>query len=197
MEIRTFIKNLGDKAPEFFDAKPVTVARWLKTGNIPLKAAEKVMLAMRAFEEVEVMDGAVKLDDETYKLAEEAEPAMSEVDPVTHLPTDLNRKLPAVQSAPGHAPQVIEMNPTEQSFGLNLTRPGRPNTAPLPPMKIRKVNGQNIPYIEQPKPVTVMPPEISGDAGWSNKGQPLPQPEKNERRVPQGPAKEVSPETVP
>lgn len=36
------IKELGDKAPEYFGKKQSTINAWMKTGNIPIDAVEKV-----------------------------------------------------------------------------------------------------------------------------------------------------------
>lgn len=192
INVREFIKQLGDKAPDFFGTKEQTVARWLKTGNIPFKAVEKVLAAQDALtalsthtKEQNINNG--KLMEQVVRNNPQLEP---EIDPITHLPTNLDRRLPNINVPAGHAPTVIEMSPTEQNWGVNLTRPGR--VAPLPPMKVRKVDGQDVPYVEQPAPVTVLPPSISGDAGWSDKGNPLPQPKKENER----PIAPTTPESV-
>lgn len=188
IDVRQFIRQLGDKAPDFFGTKEQTVARWLKTGNIPFKAVEKVLAASEA---LNALSPEVKEAQQTPAQAPLPTSPEPDVDPITHLPTNIDRRLPQIQAAPGHGAQVIEMSPTEQNWGVNLTRPGR--VAPLPPMKVRKVDGQDVAYVEQPAPVTVLPPSISGDAGWSDKGNPLPQPKKdNERSVPQKPTEGVS-----
>lgn len=177
--IREFIKNLGDKAPLFFDTKDTTVARWLKTGSIPMKAVEKVLMASEAMR----LTGTTEFTTATPPTAGTPEPLHEvvrepDVDPVTHLPTNIDRKLPQIQALPGHAPQTIEMSPTEQSWGINLTRPGRIQT--LPPMKIRKVDGQSIPFVEQPKPITVLPPSIGSDPGWGKPNEPTVKKESTE-----------------
>ena len=201
INVREFIKQLGDKAPDFFSTKKETVARWLKTGNIPFKAVEKVLVAEETLRQV-----AVPVSQEMIATTPPppqdtvpVKPQEVEVDPLTHLPTNLPKNQPRVGggravSAGGTAPDWIEADPTEQNFGVNMTRPGRINAQPLPPMKIRKENGQSIPYVEQPKPVTNLPPEIGGgDAGWSNRGEPIPQPKReNERPIAPKPTEGVS-----
>lgn len=186
--IREFIKKLGDKAPAFFDTKETTVARWLKTGSIPMKAVEKVMIAEEALRAV----GTIEVTQDAPTQVPQPEPIRvvteEAIDPLTKLPIGLDTRRPQIQPAPGFQPSVIEMNPAEQNWGVNLTRPGRINQGPLPPMKIKKVNGQDVPFVEQPKPVTVLPPELgNAEAGWSNAYE---QPVKKES------PKDVSPKAV-
>lgn len=186
--IREFIKNLGDKAPAFFDTKDTTVARWLKTGNIPFKAVEKVMMASDALRSTNAVTSTETVTESLKPIEGQPEqPVEDQIDPLTHLPVNMDKRLPTLN--PGHSPQVIEMSPTEQSWGLNLTRPGRlPQRGALPPMKIRKENGQDVPYTEQPKPITVLPPDIGNEPGW---GKP------NEPAKPKEQTKSVSQETLP
>ena len=195
IDVRAFIRNLGDQAPSFFNTKDTTVARWLKTGNIPFKAVEKVLAAEEALKTVtEAHQASQPAQNGPAPVSQSVtEP---EIDPLTHLPRDLDRKLPAINAAPGHAPQVIEMSPTEQNWGINLTRPGRD---PYAPMKIRKVDGQDVPYTEQPAPVRDLPPEMGdGGAGWSDQGKPIPQPRKeNERPIAPKSAESVSETKIP
>jgi hypothetical protein len=195
INVREFIKQLGDKAPDFFSTKKETVARWLKTGNIPFKAVEKVLVADETLKQLQGGNQVRDIPEPQPEVATQ-EP---DVDPLTHLPVNLPKNQPRVGggravSAGGTAPDWIEADPTEQNFGVNMTRPGRINAQPLPPMKIRKENGQSIPYVEQPKPVTNLPPEIGGgDAGWSNRGEPIPQPKReNERPIAPKPTEGVS-----
>ena len=199
-DVRAFIRKLGDKAPDFFGTKPETVARWLKTGNIPFKAVEKVLTAEEAFK----LTGTIEVTSQNKPPEGTPEPIRQvvtepDIDPVTHLPTNLPKVQPQYSggravSAGGSSPDWIEADPTEQNFGINMTRPGRMNTQPYPPMKIRKVNGQDVPYVEQPAPVTNLPPEIGGgEAGWSDRGQPIPQPKReNERPIAPKPTESVS-----
>lgn len=189
--IREFIKKLGDKAPAFFDTKASTVERWLKTGSIPMKAVEKVLISIETIDAIRAPQASVEQPqvDPVTHLPAQAEPTEPQVDPITHLPIGIDTRRPQLQGTP---PSVIEMSPTEQSWGINLTRPGRINRAPLPPMKIRKVDGMDVPYVEQPKPVTTLPPEIGGgEAGWSN-----PLPVKDEPSVKKEQAKSLPTEKV-
>ncbi len=190
INVREFIKQLGDKAPDFFGTKKETIARWLKTGNIPFKAVEKVLVADETLKQLQ---GGNQVRD-LPEPQPDTEATPPEIDPLTKLPVSLDRRLPQIPQQPGHQPQVIEMSPTEQNWGVNLTRPGRINAQPMPPMKIRKENGQSIPYVEQPAPVKELPPEIGGgEAGWSNRGQPIPQPKRdNERPLAPKPTESVS-----
>jgi hypothetical protein len=197
--IREFIKKLGDKAPSFFDTKEATVARWLKTGSIPMKAVEKVLIAEETLRQLSAPEPEPHVAVDPIPAATEPD-----IDPLTHLPNNLPKVQPQfgggrAVSAGGSSPDWIEADPTEQNFGVNMTRPGRINTQPLPPMKIKKVNGQDVPYVEQPAPIKDLPPEIgSGAAGWSDRGAPIPQPKReNERPVPQKQAEGVSEATLP
>ncbi len=160
MSTREFIKSLGDNAATFFDVKPETIARWLKTGNVPVRAADKIFMAMNAAKLASV-DPREENRSELVELSK----AVTDIDPITHLPRNLNKRLPELQGKP---PAVIEINPTEQSFGNNFTRPGRINTQPLPPMKLRRTeDGQVEAYIDNhPKSPTVIPPTIDSGVGW-------------------------------
>lgn len=157
MEIREFIRNLGDKAPEIFDTSDKTIARWLKTGSIPMKAAQKAFTIMQA------MDGARSFQEAKPDVAPNF---VANIDPLTNLPRDLDRRLPTIQGQP---PSEIEINPAEQSFGNNLTRPGRMSSTPMKPMLIKKVDGVDVAYTpEQPKPPSIISPTIPQGAGaWS------------------------------
>ena len=167
VNIREFIRNLGDKAPAFFDTKEQTVTRWLKTGSIPMKAVEKVLMAAEAMR----VTGTAEFQTNTPPPPNTPEPIRviekePEIDPMTNMPVGAKSRMPEFQ---GGMPAEIEIDPSEQNWGNNLTRPGRlPQSRPLPPMKIRKVNGQDIPFVDtQPAPPTVIPPEIGGGADWS------------------------------
>lgn len=157
MTTREFIKNLGDDAAEFFGSSPQTIARWLRTGSVPLKAVDKIHLAMRAAQAASQEVIEVSIEDA--------------IDPVTKLPVNIRRGLPALQGQP---PAFIEEDPREQSFGINLTRPGR-LPQPKPPMKIKIVDGVKIPYVDNnPKTPHAMPPTIATDNTWAT---PLERPE--------------------
>lgn len=174
-DVRKFIRNLGENAPAFFDVKQATVDRWLKTGSVPIKAVQKILAA------VEAAKMAVESVEPQEPLPQPE--ALPSVDPLTNLPKDIGRRLPDVQ-VQGPPPSEIEINPYEQSHGNNFTRPGRmPLTArPLPPMKIKKVDGQDVAYVDtEPKTPLVMPPEIAGNAGWSQPYEPKPTETKTER----------------
>jgi hypothetical protein len=161
IDVREFIRNLGDQAPDFFDTTDKTIQRWVKTGNIPIKAAQKVYAAYEASKAVAraVRAEAVRNTPPPADLAP--------IDPVTHLPMNIDRRLPSVQFQ-GRPPDVIEMNPLEQSFGVNMTRPGRVDVRPLPPMKLKDVGGQKVAYVDEPpKAPTVMPPTMPQDNTWS------------------------------
>jgi hypothetical protein len=167
-DLREFIKKLGDNAPAFFGTSEATVKRWLKTGSLPFKATQKILLMLEASGVIgnKITDVTVKpsvgLTEISY---EKIEPGVPEVDPVTKLPTDLRRGNFVMQGRP---PDFIEEDPREQNFGANLTRPGRA-PQPLPPMKIKKVNGQDVAYVDNhPKTPTAMPPTMPQGAGWSN-----------------------------
>lgn len=196
MDVRTFIKNLGDDAPAFFDVKPETVRRWIKTGNVPIKAANKIFVAMNA---------ATRQSSQQFVTTEQPEAisTTTEMDPMTNLPRNIDRRLPAVQFQ-GALPSEIEINPAEQSFGNNLTRPGRvPTAKPLPPMKLRDDGGQRVAYVENTPALAerrdkdgnlikpVLPPTIAQDDSWAAKGNPIPAP-KNESRTAQAPSKAIS-----
>ena len=72
------------------------------------------------------------------------------------------------------------MNPTEQCFGNNFTRPGRVSVAPSPPMKLRDEGGVKVAYVDnEPKAPTVLPPSIPNEK-WIGKSEPLPAPRKTE-----------------
>jgi hypothetical protein len=166
-DIRQFIRNLGDDAPTFFGTKPDTIKKWLRTGSVPIKAAQKIFAAESA----------------TIKTLKQQEPPKpeQETDPYSGLPLNIDRRLPNVQSTTGGMPSVIEMNPAEQSFGVNMTRPGRiQRSRTLPPMKIKEVNGQKVAYIDDsPKAPTVLPPSIPKDNTWT-KNDAKQTPEKTE-----------------
>ncbi len=179
-DVRTFIKNLGSDAPAFFDTTDKTIQRWIKTGNVPIKQAQKIFMAMQAMQGVapEQLSPEVR----AQVVAEAQQPA---VDPMTHLPTNMQKVTPSVQGKP---PDVIEIDPREQSFGMNMTRPSRP-PAQYAPMKLKDEGGQKVAYVEgtpaladmknpdgTPK-APALPPSIGG-AGWADQGKPLPEPIK-------------------
>jgi hypothetical protein len=168
--IREFIKNLGKDAPDFFGTSDQTIRRWIRTGNVPMKQAERILAAMEAVKAI------------TPDPAPQAQrvPEVSGTDPYPHLPINIDRRLPELQvQAGGTLPDVIEINPTEQSFGANFTRPGRVTITPLPPMKLRDEGGQKIAYVDnEPKAPTVLPPSIPREGGWIGPSEPLPHPKK-------------------
>jgi hypothetical protein len=171
-DIRNFIRNLGDNAATFFDVSPDTIRRWIKTGNVPIKKAEKIYAAMEALEKSRVEPVAPQKPTIQLSPGE---------DPYTHLPQDIDRRLPEIQvAAGGKLPDTIEINPIEQSFGNNFTRPGRVHITPLPPMKLRDEGGQKVAYVDNaPKEPTVLPPSIP-KGGWIGPSEPLPAPRKTE-----------------
>src|SRR5256885_12462004 len=121
IDIREFIKNLGDSAPAYFDTKPETIKRWVKTGNVPIKVAQKIYAAAEAV-------GKSAPVTATPTPAAFAPTPEDNLDPFTHLPRNMDKRLPEIQvMAGGRLPDTMEMSPTEQSFGNNLTRPGRVN----------------------------------------------------------------------
>ncbi len=162
IDIREFIKNLGDSAPAYFDTKPETIKRWVKTGNVPIKVAQKIYAAAEA-----VGKSAAPAPAPAVPVI--APTPEDNIDPFTHLPRNIDKRLPEIQvMAGGRLPDTIEMNPNEQSFGNNLTRPGRVNIKPLPPMKIREEGGQKIAYVDtSPKTPTAIPPSIGGGTDWA------------------------------
>lgn len=172
MNTREFIKSLGENAAEFFDVKPETIARWLKTGNVPVKAADKIFMAMNA-SKLAVVESSQPITVNSPGINPPSPQVVVEtkVDPVTHLPTGMSAKLPDIQVA-GQKPAIIETDPREQSWGNNLTRPGRRDAQPLPPMKLRRrEDGQVEAYVDtQPAPPVVIPPTINANAGW---GRPM------------------------
>lgn len=172
IDVRAFIRNLGKDAPAFFDTSDQTIRRWLKTGNVPIKAAQKVFAAAQA------VGQSVQPEQPMQRV-----PEVSGTDPYTHLPVNIDRRLPEIQvQAGGKLPDVIEINPTEQSFGANFTRPGRVTITPLPPMKLRDEGGQKIAYVDnEPKAPTVLPPSIPREGGWIGPSEPLPQPKKENK----------------
>jgi hypothetical protein len=173
-DLRTFIRNMGKDAPAFFDVSPDTINRWLKTGSVPIKKAEKILAAINALEKSQ--------KPEPVPATQQPGPQLSPgEDPYTHLPKDINRRLPEIQvTAAGRLPETIEINPTEQSFGNNFTRPGRVTYAPMPPMKLRDEGGQKVAYVDTtPKTPTVLPPSIAND-NWTAKSEPLPAQRKTE-----------------
>jgi hypothetical protein len=172
IDIRDFIRNLGDEAPNFFGCSKDTVRRWIKTGNVPIKVAQKIYAANAA------VDKAQRPEPVPEKPTVQLSPGE---DPYTHLPKDIDRRLPEIQvTAGGRLPDTIEINPAEQSFGNNFTRPGRVTTTPLPPMKLRDEGGQKIAYVDnEPKAPTVLPPSIPKEK-WIGPSEPLPAPRKTE-----------------
>lgn len=169
---RSFIRNLGKDAPAFFDTSDQTIRRWLKTGSIPIKAATKIFSAIQA--------AGQSVQPEPAQPQPTVQLSPGE-DPYTHLPQNIDRRLPEIQvTAGGKLPDTIEINPTEQSFGNNFTRPGRVTITPLPPMKLRDEGGQKIAYVDnEPKAPTVLPPSIPRE-GWIGPSEPLPAPRKTE-----------------
>lgn len=166
MTTREFLKNLGDdKGPDFFGVSQATFKRWVKSGNVPLKAADKVLAAMQAMSQSEPAPATTP------------QPEQPAIDPYTKLPIQMDRRLPDIQvQAGGHLPDVIEISPTEQSFGMNLTRPGRLASArPAPPMKIKEEGGQKIAYVDNaPRTPTTLPPSIPTGTGWADKNESAP-----------------------
>jgi hypothetical protein len=185
---RQFIRNLGDQAPNYFGTTEKTIKRWLKTGQLPIKAFQKIELAVQA---TRPADPALAQPQDPAT----TQPADPPLDPYTKLPLNIDRRLPEIQvEGGGKLPPVIEMSPTEQSFGVNLTRPGRLSNTVMPPMKIKEEGGQKIAYVdtEPPKPI-VLPPTMQTDAGWASKGPPMPEPKKpDEPRTKKIKAKSVS-----
>lgn len=173
-DLRQFIKNLGDNAPKFFDTKETTVKRWLKTGSLPFKATQKILMAIEA---TQGSQAPVTLENGTVVPAPNTDlPQEPAIDPVTKLPVDMRRGNFQIQGTP---PNFIEEDPREQSFGLNTTRPGR-MPQPLPPMKIKKVDGQDVAYVDNhPRTPIVMPPTMPTGADWNKPlERPEPQPKK-------------------
>src|SRR5256885_13002175 len=118
IDIRAFIRNLGDAAPAYFDVKPETIARWTKTGNVPIRVAQKIFAAAEA---ITKSQPAAPISVPQVNI-----PMELGVDPMTHLPTNIDKTLPNIAPMGGQGlPAVIETNPVEQSFGNNFTRPGR------------------------------------------------------------------------
>lgn len=188
IDIRQFIRNLGDDAPAYFDVKPETIKRWIKTGNVPIKVAQKIYAGAQAMEKQQAPPQTMQ---EQPQVAQD--PA---VDPLTHLPVNIDRSYTGMPPMGGKLPDTIEISPTEQSFGNNMTRPGRISSAPMPPMKLRDEGGQKVAYVDNvPKAPIVLPPTIA-NAGWADQGNPLPAPKKalnpNESRSAQR-----TPENVP
>ncbi len=171
-DVRQFIKNLGPNAPTFFDTTEKTIQRWVKTGNVPIKQAQKIFMAMQA------MQAPPQTNPEPPVVV--ADP----IDPMTHLPTNLEKIQPNSQGRP---PEWIDLDPREQSFGNNFTRPSRPPTRSLQPMKLRDEGGSKVAYVENtpaladmknpdgtPK-APALPPSIGG-TDWAAQGAPLPAP---------------------
>ena len=166
IDIRQFIHNLGDDAPAYFDVKKETVTRWIKTGNVPIKVAQKIYAAATALSVPVTMEAAP------------AQPEQPAEDPITHLPTNIDRRYTGQPPVSGKLPDTIEISPTEQSFGNNMTRPGRISAKPMPPMKLRDEGGQKVAYVDNnPKTPTVLPPTMPNE-GWADQGAPLPAPKK-------------------
>jgi hypothetical protein len=175
VDVRQFIRSLGKNAPEFFGASDQTIRRWLKTGSVPIKAAQKVFTAVQAGQAAQ---GPTQQAPEPQ--------AQPQIDPLTHMPSGLVNRTPQypsggrAQAAGGTSPDWIEMNPVEQNFGNNFTRPGRMSVAPMRPMKLRDEGGQKVAYVDtEPKAPTVLPPSIP-KGEWVGKGEPLPAPRKTE-----------------
>jgi hypothetical protein len=165
-DVREFIKALGDNAPTFFDTKPETIKRWIRTGNVPIKAAQKIFAALLASKEM------AQQPPQRAPATTVTEPG---IDPMTHLPINMDRRLPEIPVMAGQSlPPVIEISPTEQSFGNNFTRPSRLPVA-QPPMVIRDDgSGNKIPVPSGAKPLSEqknisLPPSIPQSAGWTEK----------------------------
>jgi hypothetical protein len=186
IDIRQFIRDLGKDAPAYFDTTDKTVQRWIKTGNVPIKIAQKIYAA----------DEAIKKQAPPQTSQEQPQVVDDGLDPLTHLPRNIDRTYQGQPPMGGKLPETIEISPTEQSFGNNMTRPGRISAQPMPPMKLREEGGQKIAYVDNtPKTPTVLPPTMA-NAGWADQGAPLPAPKKalnpNESRTAQR-----TPENVP
>lgn len=166
VDVRDFIRKLGKDAPEFFGTTEKTVKRWVKTGQLPIKAYSKIDMAVRATE-----NQAMPAPTPAPEPPAPTQPSEPQLDPYSKLPINIDRRLPEIQvQAGGHLPDVIEMSPTEQSFGVNMTRPGRLTTAaPRPPMKIKEEGGQKVAYVDNsPRTPTVLPPSIASGTGWAD-----------------------------
>jgi hypothetical protein len=182
IDIRKFIQNLGDGAATYFDVKEPTIKRWIKTGNVPIKIAQKIFAAHEA------MEKSVATPPPLPPPAM-AQTPLDNLDPITHLPKNIDRRLPEIVPMAGQKlPDTIEMSPTEQSFGNNFTRPGRVSSRPMPPMKIREEGGQKVVYQEntpaladrvdaEGKPIApTLPPSIANQ-GWNEPKPETPAPE--------------------
>lgn len=190
IDVRVFIKNLGKEAPAYFGVTEKTIQRWTKTGNIPIKVAQKIFAAHEAIKLSETPTPPVA----AYVAPVAPQPQEPLLDPVTHLPVNLQKHAPLIAggravSAGGNAPDWIETDPTEQNFGINMTRPGRVSNQPMRPMKLREENGQKVAYVENTPaladqknpdgtPKVVLPPSIAAGTGW-NEPQPETQPTKS------------------
>lgn len=201
IDVRTFIKNLGKEAPAYFGVTEKTIQRWTKTGNIPIKVAQKIFAAHEAIRisQTPTPPVAAYTDPVTHLPANPPAQPEPQIDPVTHLPMNLQKHAPQIVggravSAGGNAPDWIETDPTEQNFGINMTRPGRVSNQPMRPMKLREENGQKIAYVENTPPLAeqknpdgspkvTLPPSIPTSVGWAgpqtNESQPETQPTKS------------------
>lgn len=199
IDIREFIKSLGKEAPAYFDVSEKTISRWVKTGNIPIKVAQKVYIAHEAMQKSQTPTPPVAAN----VAPPQPVPNEPQIDPVTKLPVNLQKHQPQMTggraiSAGGNNPDWIEADPTEQNFGINMTRPGRVSSQPMRPMKLREENGQKVAYVENTpaladqknpdgSPKIALPPSISGGAGeWSAPAPQQPHEPQPETSAPEG-----------